>query len=1047
MDKMKLIEAFKATLVPDQREQAEVYLNEVKKIINFVPQVFSIVLDGEVDPAVRQSAVIFMKNNIDKHWPEVEAGEIPTEPLPFVLHEADKQVIRENIVHAMVTLPETLRQQLAVSLSTIIKNDFPGKWPGFVEKVLSYLNSTDPAVYPGAFTCVYMMVKAYEYKKTKEKASSLEAMFHFLPLMRQRCLDLMTDSSKELMVVKKIIIKTFFTLVHFSLPMTLVNEEVFNQWMEIAKCMLEAPTPPECDQLEEDEKGDSVWWKCKKWAIHLMSRVFERFGSPGNVLKEYKQFSDWFLKTYAVGLQQSIMLMLGKRLRNEFVSPRVTQIAFAFLSTGVTHSLTWKALKPHSQVLIEQVIFPLLGHSEEDQELWTDDPVEYIKIKYDVFDEICSPTSNAQSLLATLVQRRMEILQKTMTFCIEQLVKEDVASKDRALHMIGCLSENLCKKKLYKEQIEGLMMTQVIPHLTSQAGFLRARASWMVHRFAHIKFKNQQNVFVIAELLLKLLHEDADLPVKVEAVLALHDLQNEQEKVQEFLIPHFKQIFTDLLSLIRITEVDDVNSCLQSLVFSFEEQVRPLALEISTHLVETSAKLLATCNDPGEDHSTTLMSILSTLETICQVLEEHKETLQSIEGVVIEVIKAILVSNNSDYFESMFTLIYSLTVPQVTPQMWDALPIIYDLFKKEDNMTFFTDMMPALHNFITVDPSACISDPSRIEIIFNMAKDVLTNDEMEDDCECHAAKLLEIMLLEYKDQSVLVCKMTPLFVNLVIGRLSRPIKDNEVKTMCLQVILAALFTNASLTLAVLQEIPVPNQQGGMIRKVVEEVLKEHESFYGIHDRKMYIVGLCTLLSLTGDLRPATINELAPTILPALIDVFKRIKKAYEYQSNELESEDGDKEDEEEEDEANHDDDDDVVDQDHEDYMQRMEKAFGDDDDDEDDEDDLEEETILESYDTAIDKEDSVVEEYQMFRTVIEGIRSIDNQWYNQLTVSLNDDNKKELDEIFVTAEKKRAFLESKRIEQAGGYQFNNMQVPNSFCFNASSPPPPPPPPS
>ena len=38
MDKIKLIEAFKATLVPEQREQAEVYLNEVRKIsLNTTP--------------------------------------------------------------------------------------------------------------------------------------------------------------------------------------------------------------------------------------------------------------------------------------------------------------------------------------------------------------------------------------------------------------------------------------------------------------------------------------------------------------------------------------------------------------------------------------------------------------------------------------------------------------------------------------------------------------------------------------------------------------------------------------------------------------------------------------------------------------------------------------------------------------------------------------------------------------------------------------------------------------------------------------------------
>lgn len=32
--------------------------------------------------------------------------------------------------------------------------------------------------------------------------------------------------------------------------------------------------------------------------------VLYRYGSPGNVTKEYYEFADFFLKTYAVGIQQ-----------------------------------------------------------------------------------------------------------------------------------------------------------------------------------------------------------------------------------------------------------------------------------------------------------------------------------------------------------------------------------------------------------------------------------------------------------------------------------------------------------------------------------------------------------------------------------------------------------------------------------------------------------------------------------------------------------------------------------------------------------------------
>lgn len=43
----------------------------------------------------------------------------------------------------------------------------------------------------------------------------------------------------------------------------------------------------------------------------------------------------------------------------------------------------------------------------------------------------------------------------------------------------------------------------------------------------------------------------------------------------------------------------------------------------------------------------------------------------------------------ADFYEEMLSLVYSLTCSQVTPKMWEAFPIIYELFKK-DNVDYFT---------------------------------------------------------------------------------------------------------------------------------------------------------------------------------------------------------------------------------------------------------------------------------------------------------------------------------------------------------------------
>ena len=58
-------------------------------------------------------------------------------------------------------------------------------------------------------------------------------------------------------------------------------------------------------------------------------------------------------------------------------------------------------------------------------------------------------------------------------------------------------------------------------------------------------------------------------------------------------------------------------------------------------------------------------------------------------------------------------------------------------------------MMPSLHNYVTVDTNAFLSNENHVLAVFDMCKAVLTGDA-EEDSECHAAKLLEVIILQCK---------------------------------------------------------------------------------------------------------------------------------------------------------------------------------------------------------------------------------------------------------------------------------------------------------
>lgn len=66
---------------------------------------------------------------------------------------------------------------------------------------------------------------------------------------------------------------------------------------------------------------------------------------------------------------------------------------------------------------------------------------------------------------------------------------------------------------------------------------------------------------------------------------------------------------------------------------------------------------------------------------------------------------------------------YDLTSKSIAPDMWQMLELIYQVFKK-DGFDYFVDMMPALHNYVTVDTPAFLSNENHVLAIFDMCKSV-----------------------------------------------------------------------------------------------------------------------------------------------------------------------------------------------------------------------------------------------------------------------------------------------------------------------------------
>jgi len=1046
MDNKQLAELLKGTIDPNLRNEAEKKLTELYKIIGFGPSVLQIVMSQELPTPVRQAAVIYLKNMVSSHWREREP-DTPGAPVPFSIHEQDKALIRDNIVDAVVLAPDIIRIQLGVCVSQIVKLDFPGRWPQVVDKISIYLANPEPSGWLGALLCLYQLTKNFEYKKTEERKPLTDAMNLLLPQIYGLMMQLLPDDSQQSVAVQKQILKIYFALTQYVLPLDLISREVFANWMEVLRLITEADVPAHTLQVDEEERTELIWWKKKKWALHTLTRLFERYGSPGSVTKEYKEFSEWFLKTFSGGILMAMLKSLDQYRQKIYVSPRVMQQALNYINTAVSHAHSWKLIKPHMLQIIQDIVFPLMSYSEQDADLWDNDPYEYIRIKFDIFEDFVSPVTAAQTLLHSACKKRKEMLQQTMNLLLQiiQAPGTGPSQKDGALHMIGTMADILLKKPVYKEQMEKFLVDIVFREFSSPHGHLRARACWVLHYFSDVKYNNEGVLREAFRLTVNCLLHDKEPPVKVEAAIAVQMmLTSKGEAARQYLEPQIREITLELLKIIRETENDDLTSVMQKIVCTYTEQLVPVAVDICQHLVGTFAQVLETA-DSGDEKAITAMGLLNTMETILGVMEERVEVHAALEPVVLQAIHHIFTNSIMEFYEEAMSLSCDLTTKHVSDNMWKMLEVMVGVFTR-DGYDYFTDMMPALHNYITVDTKAFLSNPMYMEAMYNMAKAMLEGDPGEDP-ECHAAKLLEVIILQCKGHNI--DQVIPIFVELVLKRLTREIKTSELRTMCLQVIIAAMYYNPALLVDTL------NKMGGdVFAHFIQQWIHDTDCFIGLHDRKICVLGLCHLLQMSDS---QAIAGHAQQLVPSLILLFDGLKRAYAAR-NDDDSDDSDDDDcDDGVDNELLDSDEDELDDEGQQYLESLQEkvkqankqqqgfsvtaTIQDEEEDSDDlsDDDYDgmEETSLEAYTTPLDEEEGEnIDEYMIFKGVMTGIQGSNPAWYQALTSHLSEVQGKALNEIITLSNQRLAERESRKIEQAGGYQFAQQNVPTGFNFGA-----------
>ena len=284
---------------------------------------------------MRQAAAIHFKNLCSREWDpeEEEAGAAPRPRLP----EADKAVVRANMLEALVQSPPIIRAQLGVALRSQLEADFPERWPELLPGILGALGSTEKERLHGGLFALRFLCRKYEYKNEAARAMLHGVVAQVAPALLQLTQGLLALGSLQLEVAEllKLVLKTLWSCLCMDIPPTLQPAEAFHPRMLVLGALVELPLPIEAQPADRDDREAWAWWKAKKWAFRICNRLFSRYSVPKQSRDPaHRAFAERFKTTYSCQVLGAYIRVLSALPAGGYLPDRVVNYALQLLEHG-----------------------------------------------------------------------------------------------------------------------------------------------------------------------------------------------------------------------------------------------------------------------------------------------------------------------------------------------------------------------------------------------------------------------------------------------------------------------------------------------------------------------------------------------------------------------------------------------------------------------------------------------------------------------------------------------------------------------------------------
>ncbi|EFC40708.1 importin-7 [Naegleria gruberi] len=848
-----------------QQLEAENFLSQLRHVNGFCSSILQLVLQSQQENSqqalyIQQAGVIFLKNFITKNYDERgnffgEEDSEPTEKLIPISAE-DRQFLRENILKALVMSSTVIQSQLCVVLHTMICTDYPVNWVNLVDEIVNLLKSND-------VRCVYAALLALD-SLLKRYKTALEDHYRIVVNdIVSRTFDIVTglfqyllsQNTDEFAVMRKLIVKVIWSAFQNGVPQyyTLeVKEGKLDRFTKLMEMLLESykiQVPPlNIDSVENPH------WKVKKWIGHFGYRLLLTFSAlevRPNTSAEEAKIAEYFISQHAQKFLQIFLQLVQYNIKGSYVPYRIITLVFRYLDGCISNPDLYKStIISNLKALIVETIFPYLYFSSGDKELWEFDPQEWIRIGYDLSEDLWNTRINAMGTLTTLLTtRRKDSFGIYLQYITEVLTNYangthvNPSLKDAVLYTIGNMSKLFSKSAMTKDKIEDLLLMFVFPEFTNtQQPYLRARACWALGRFSEISYKNPSTMNDGMKHVLNCL-QDKQIPVRIQAGLTLSCLLNLENSIQQ-IRPILPQLLDVYMSIMNEMEHSTVVRSIELLVGAFAEEMEPFAVSICSRMSATYIRLLdEDDNDLDNAESDILMeNCIQTILTLMQSFTSKPGVYRQLEPVILPLILKILENQEYgyDFVENAMDMLTYLTYycenGMVSENCWSILPAIYEAFNGWA-YDFIGYLVASLDNFISKNPQRFLQNPDHVTMVYHLCAKHLGKDAETVEKEAQGAcKILSSMMQNCKGA---IDSEIPKYLEMVMCQIDLA-ESPAFTVLLLEVVADAIIYNMELALSFIE-----SKQFTV--KLFSKWFQTLPKFMRVYDKKIAVIAFSNII--------------------------------------------------------------------------------------------------------------------------------------------------------------------------------------------------------